>query len=300
VTVSCQLSAVGCDCELSAVAGRLLLLWFDGHGVHRRRFRTSNSSVSVSGRRSAQILPIDPRARRPELYRSVIFFPDEGEAFTGARAINEYLEQGQGRLVQSVKASSQPQLHRYPDPGEDSTAGRAGGGAAEADPRGGEEALGRPPCEVVLGRPAPLSRSIARPMPSRRNASATRPGSPASERVSFEIEPIAAALAYEATWRRNGWWLVGDFGAGTSDYTLMRLGPRHRVAETAKATSWPRRGAGRWRSIRFRHHGAAPAAALGGGSTYQLMSNRLPMPPSELQEAPAHQGSPHPNQDHPR
>ena len=45
------------------------------------------------------------------------------------------------------------------------------------------------------------------------------------ERVDFEMEPVAAACAYEATLDHDELILIGDFGGGTSDFSLLRVGP---------------------------------------------------------------------------
>jgi hypothetical chaperone protein len=45
------------------------------------------------------------------------------------------------------------------------------------------------------------------------------------ERVEFEMEPVAAAYAYEATLDHDELILIGDFGGGTSDFSLLRVGP---------------------------------------------------------------------------
>ncbi len=45
------------------------------------------------------------------------------------------------------------------------------------------------------------------------------------EEVEFELEPIGAAFAYEATLDRDELILIGDFGGGTSDFSLLRVGP---------------------------------------------------------------------------
>jgi hypothetical chaperone protein len=44
------------------------------------------------------------------------------------------------------------------------------------------------------------------------------------ERVDFEMEPVAAACAYEATLDHDELILIGDFGGGTSDFSLLRVG----------------------------------------------------------------------------
>src|ERR1700761_2363528 len=64
-------------------------------------FGTSNSTVALP---SGETLPIDPAAPSPRLFRSVLFFPEEGKtSFAGHAAIEEYLERSEGRFIQSVK-----------------------------------------------------------------------------------------------------------------------------------------------------------------------------------------------------
>jgi hypothetical chaperone protein len=48
------------------------------------------------------------------------------------------------------------------------------------------------------------------------------------EKVDFELEPVGAAFAYEATLDRDELILIGDFGGGTSDFSLLRVGPEVR------------------------------------------------------------------------
>ncbi|HTW63606.1 MAG TPA: Hsp70 family protein [Bryobacteraceae bacterium] len=50
------------------------------------------------------------------------------------------------------------------------------------------------------------------------------------EAIQFEMEPVAAAHYYESTLQRDELILIGDFGGGTSDFSLIHVGPtiRHR------------------------------------------------------------------------
>ena len=48
------------------------------------------------------------------------------------------------------------------------------------------------------------------------------------DQVDFELEPVGAASAYEATLDREELILIGDFGGGTSDFSLLRVGPEVR------------------------------------------------------------------------
>ena len=45
------------------------------------------------------------------------------------------------------------------------------------------------------------------------------------ENVDFEMEPVAAAYAYESTLDHDELILIGDFGGGTSDFSLLQVGP---------------------------------------------------------------------------
>lgn len=45
------------------------------------------------------------------------------------------------------------------------------------------------------------------------------------EHVEFELEPVAAAYSYESTLDHDELILIGDFGGGTSDFSLLRVGP---------------------------------------------------------------------------
>ena len=43
--------------------------------------------------------------------------------------------------------------------------------------------------------------------------------------IEFEMEPVAAAHYYESTLERDELILIGDFGGGTSDFSLIHVGP---------------------------------------------------------------------------
>src|SRR5262249_27580238 len=45
------------------------------------------------------------------------------------------------------------------------------------------------------------------------------------ESVDFEMEPVGAAYYYESTLDHDELVLIGDFGGGTSDFSLLRVGP---------------------------------------------------------------------------
>lgn len=45
------------------------------------------------------------------------------------------------------------------------------------------------------------------------------------ESITFELEPLAAAFAYQSTLDHEETILIGDFGGGTSDFSLVTVGP---------------------------------------------------------------------------
>ena len=85
--------------------------------------------------------------------------------------------------------------------------------------------LGTAPTRVVMGRPVHFVDDDAA-----RDAQAENSLRQAAETVgftdiTFQFEPIAAALDYEQRLTRETTVLVADIGGGTSDFTVVRLGP---------------------------------------------------------------------------
>lgn len=78
---------------------------------------------------------------------------------------------------------------------------------------------------VVMGRPAVFSTDPAEDQlaQERLHRAAQLAG---FEEIHFQYEPIAAAFTYEARIDRPERVLVGDFGGGTSDFTVVQLDPR--------------------------------------------------------------------------
>jgi len=78
---------------------------------------------------------------------------------------------------------------------------------------------------VVMGRPAVFSTDPAEDQMAqdRLKRAAELAG---FEEIHFQYEPIAAAFAYEARIKSPERVLVGDFGGGTSDFTVVQLDPR--------------------------------------------------------------------------
>ncbi len=77
---------------------------------------------------------------------------------------------------------------------------------------------------VVMGRPAVFS-----PVPEEDALAQSRLERAAQlagfEEIRFQLEPIAAAFAYESRIAQPERVLVGDFGGGTSDFSVVQLNP---------------------------------------------------------------------------
>lgn len=135
-----------------------------------------------------------------------------------------------------------------------------------------EQFLGRGVDEIVLGRPVrfhndPEADKLAQ---ARLLEAALQAG---YARVYFEYEPIAAAHYYETTLTRAQHVLVFDFGGGTLDITVMRLGDpkRRQVLATGGV---PIAGDVFDRKIVR----AKIPHLFGEGSLYRAMNKRLPIP----------------------
>ncbi len=237
-------------------------------------FGTSNSAVALS---TGEVLKVEPTGR---LSRSVLFFPeDTGEVLAGGPAIERYLEDNAGRFIQSMKTwlpsstFTRTQIRNRTLLLEDLIAVFLKSLRTRA-----MESLGKELDEVVMGRPARFS------IDPKADAFAQERLKKAAElagfsQVSFLIEPIAAALAYEATLTRDELVLVADFGAGTSDLTLMWLGPTRRVKTERRgdvvASSGVYVGGDRFDAAIMKHK---LLPYFGQGSTYEVGFKRMPIP----------------------
>jgi len=97
--------------------------------------------------------------------------------------------------------------------------------------------------------------------------------------IAFELEPIAAAHEYESRLDRDELILIGDFGGGTSDFALARVGPGVRRRGRRPEDLLGNAGvgiAGDAFDAQIVRHLVSPA--LGSGSRFRSMEKLLPMP----------------------
>jgi len=206
-------------------------------------FGTSNSAVAVTtedGR--VEFIDYTLLGARTHSYRSLLFFdPDEQEVrlpiqfHAGVNAIEAYLEaMGEGRLVQSFKTHlTTASLGRT----------QIGHHTVSLDDmltlfflrlrKHVEQQRGGAVHNVMLGRPVRFAGAKDEEADEQARARLEKAILAAGfDDVSFELEPIAAAYHYERSLPRSELALVADFGGGTTDFCLMRLGPKeHQQSE---------------------------------------------------------------------
>ena len=200
-------------------------------------FGTTNSSLALLTPDSGLQLASFPSLAGPlQSFRSVLYLeqsrtgagPRKTHALTGPAAIEHYLQADEkGRLIQSLKSHLSSRSltgtevfgRRYKL--EDLIA------RILADLRKHAEAqFNRPIRYAMVGRPVRFVGADTSEdddfAVSRLRQAFTAAG---FEHVDFEMEPVAAACAYEATLDHDELILIGDFGGGTSDFSLLRVGP---------------------------------------------------------------------------
>lgn len=192
-------------------------------------FGTSNSALSIHHDGKVRMVEIDPKNDNINYLKSVLYFyrDEEGEEiYTGEEAVEEYILNGtEGRYMQSIKTF-------LPDESfTDTVINRKNYAIDELvalilkDLKAkGERATGDSIDDVVLGRPVVFSED-----PEKDRLAENRLKSAAElagfRNIRFQLEPIAAALSYEKTLKEGEEHLilVGDFGGGTSDFTVIRI-----------------------------------------------------------------------------
>lgn len=99
------------------------------------------------------------------------------------------------------------------------------------------------------------------------------------QRVVFEYEPVAAAYHYESTLDHDELIMIGDFGGGTSDFSLLRVGPGVRRQGSNSRPVLGNEGlslAGDAFDARIIRHLVSPA--LGAGTLLNSGGKLLPVP----------------------
>ena len=202
-------------------------------------FGTTNSSVALasvsSGRERVELVRFPRRGGETESFRSVLYLERVRQAghlrigsWTGPAAIEHYLDaEKKGRLIQSLKSYlsasnlTSTEILGRPFQFEDLISRILTDLRLHAERQFG--------CEVryaMVGRPVRFVGAETAEDDAFAEARLRRAFELAGyERIEFTFEPVAAAYSYELALDHDELILIGDFGGGTSDFSLLRVGP---------------------------------------------------------------------------
>ena len=228
-------------------------------------FGTSNSGVAVYDGKRVQLLPVDPKNVVPEVIKTVLYITRDYRPSIGQEAVEHYYrdnvnrqrrfvkqwtgeidvfgadmhyvqdvfvyvdELQPGRLLQYLKTALRKDKYEGTQIFERYyTVGDLAKTYLSLLKKRAEDVLGHSVDAVTLGRPVKFSES---PEKDHKAQETLRQAAQEAgfKDVDFELEPIAAALDYEQSMSKPQNVVIFDFGGGTLDIAVMRLGdPRNR------------------------------------------------------------------------
>ncbi|MBY0260022.1 Hsp70 family protein [Methylobacterium sp.] len=194
-------------------------------------FGTSNTTLGLVTGQRPQLVPLEDRHLT---IPSAIFFPPGRDAVIGRAAMAEYVEGTPGRLMRSLKSVLGSALLEETTPvGRERIRFRDVIARYLAAVKARAEAeTGRSLDTVVHGRPVHFVDGDPEGDARAEDALRDIAEGIGFRHVSFQFEPIAAALDYEQQVRAEEIALIADIGGGTSDFSIVRLAPeRHAKAE---------------------------------------------------------------------
>jgi hypothetical chaperone protein len=205
-------------------------------------FGTSNSAVALPAAAGhTHLVELEPGfVTMP----TAVFYRADGPAWEepareyGRAAVAAYVDGLDGRLMRSMKSIlGSPLAQQTTDVG-------GGRGVRYVDIVAGylrhllalaQREAGHPIERAVLGRPVFfVDDDPARDAQAQAALEAAARAAGLRE-VHFQFEPIAAALDHERTLEREELVLVADIGGGTSDFSLVRVGPARRARPDRRA-----------------------------------------------------------------
>src|SRR3954466_6692669 len=193
-------------------------------------FGTSNTTLGTLDRQTPVLVALEAGHTT---IPSAIFYEVDGAVLIGSKAIEAYVDGAPGRLMRSLKSvlgtsliDETTRLGRERTSFRDVIAYYLG-----AVKRRAEQATGRELRDVVHGRPVHFVDNAPDADRKAEQVLRTIARDVGFDDVTFQFEPIAAALDYERQITSEEVALIADIGGGTSDFSIVRLGPqRHTKA----------------------------------------------------------------------
>ncbi len=188
-------------------------------------FGTSNTTVSVFDAAGARLLPLEDGS--VTLPSAVFFESDTTAAEFGRAAVAAYIRGDDGRLMRGLKSTLGSSLiHEKTKVGarvlsfRDIVARYFGHlrSCLDAETGGGVS-------RVVLGRPVHFVDGDPAGDRAAQDVLEDIARAHGFREVAFQYEPIAAALHYEQGIAHEELVLIVDIGGGTSDFSIVRVGP---------------------------------------------------------------------------
>jgi hypothetical chaperone protein len=257
-------------------------------------FGTTNSAVArVTAEGGVELATFPFDGAVTDAYRSLLYLEQVKQpgkstvkSFTGPEGIEQYLAaEAKGRLIQSLKSFLSSRLLESTEIfGKLYTVEELIARILQDLRARAERQFGTPIDTVVAGRPVRFvgsSNESDDDFAQKRLQQAFELAGFESGR--FEMEPVAAARHYESTLDHDELIMIGDFGGGTSDFSLIRVGPgirgRRRESGRKPEDLLGNAGvgvAGDAFDAKIVRHLVAPA--LGLGSEMRSFDKLLPVP----------------------
>lgn len=190
-------------------------------------FGTSNTLLAAADATGVKpCVPLDSAAKDPTILKSVFYTPEQGTWFFGSEAIEQYgLNAAEGRLFRSLKkflpesSFAGTAVHEKYVPIHELLAVFLREARQRANTYFNVDVT-----RVMLGRPAVFGDSEGEDSlaQQRLHKAALSAG---FKEIAFCPEPVAAAYEFRHQLTEERTVFIADFGGGTSDFTVLRMGP---------------------------------------------------------------------------
>ncbi|GAA0606282.1 Hsp70 family protein [Paenochrobactrum glaciei] len=197
-------------------------------------FGTSNSTVGIVKNGTPQLVALE---KGQVTLPSAIFYNfEDNQTYYGRHAISEYMENVDGRLMRALKSvlgtsliNTKTQVKARSMAFTDILGEFIGHLKSHLD-----HAQGGNVEHVVFGRPVYFvdgNETADQSAQDQLEAIAREQG---FKEIAFQFEPIAAALNYEQSVKKEELALIADIGGGTSDFSIIRVSPDRAGASDRK------------------------------------------------------------------